>query len=241
MSYNGPKPMKSESFLTWWGCEIAGIPDSKPKKRDMDIKAFKAILKAGKLITLLLIVLTAGNKKVYSQDIEFKNSSISTGLGIGLNDGLRETGLGIVYSVGWQKSLGEKNKLRINPNMMFGGFLPIGVTDTRDQFYRMTSLGLNFHYDIITYRSLSIVTTGGGFFNYSRGLLGTGGWPEANNTSSDYFFTGYFGGNASLGLRIDPKRSKIAYKITPINIHLGNKYFILAYLMVGIDFKLMKQ
>jgi hypothetical protein len=146
MSCNGPKPMKSESFITCWGCEIAGIPNSKPKKRDMDIKASKAILKVGKLITLLLtlllIVLTAGNKKVYSQDIEFKKSSISTGLGIGVNEGLREIGLGLIYSVGWQKILGEKNKLRINPNMMFGGFLPIGVTDTRDQFYRITSLVL---------------------------------------------------------------------------------------------------
>jgi hypothetical protein len=207
----------------------------------MDIKAFKAILKAGKLITLLLIVLTAGNKKVYSQDIEFKNSSIRTGLGIGVNEGLREIGLGLIYSVGWQKSLGEKNKLRINPNMMFGGFLPIGVTDTRDQFYRITSLGLNFHYDLLRYKAVSIVTTGGGFMNYSRGLLGTGGSRDTNSISSDYFTTVYFGGNASIGLRIDPKRSKIAYKITPINIHLGNKDFLLAYLMVGIDFKLMKQ
>ena len=207
-------------------------------------KTCKAFVKSSRLATLFLtnfiIVLAASYNHVYSQDIEFKKSSISTGLGIGVNEGLREIGLGLIYSVGWQKSLGKKNKLRINPNMMFGGFLPIGVTDTRDQFYRITSLGLNFHYDLLRYKAVSIVTTGGGFFNYSRGLLGTGGWPEANNTSSDYFFTGYFGGNTSLGLRIDPKRSKIAYKITPINIHLGNKDFLLAYLMVGIDFKLKK-
>jgi hypothetical protein len=214
------------------------------KKADLHQYTFKTLSAIERwtthIIAVLILGLTSATNLVYAQDLEFKNSSISTGLGIGLNEGLRETGLGIVYSVGWQKSVGEKSKLRINPNMSFGGFLPIGVTDTRDQFYRITSLGLNFHYDIITYRSLSIVTTGGGFFNYSRGLLGTGGWPEANNTSSDYFFTGYFGGNASLGLRIDPKRSKIAYKITPINIHLGNKDFLLAYLMVGIDFKLKK-
>jgi len=210
----------------------------------MYIKKFKESVKFSKLTTLLLtsliIVLTVGNNHVYSQDIEFKNSSIRTGVGIGANEGLREIGLGLIYSIGWQRSLGEKNKLRINPNMMFGGFLPIGIMHTRDQFYRITSLGLNFHYDLFTYKAVSIVTTGGGFINYSRGLLGTGGSKDVNNTSSDYFTTIYFGGNASVGLRINPKRSKIAYEITPINIHLGNKDFILTYLMVGIDFKLKK-
>jgi len=207
-------------------------------------KTCKAFVKSSRLATLILtsfiIVLAAGNNHVYSQDIEFKKSSISTGLGIGVNEGLREIGLGLIYSVGWQKSLGEKNKLRINPNMMFGGFLPIGIIHTRDQFFRITSLGLNFHYDLLRYKAVSIVTTGGGFMNYSRGLLGTGGSRDTNSISSDYFTTVYFGGNASLGLRIDPKHSKIAYRITPINIHLGNKDFLLAYLMVGIDFKLKK-
>jgi hypothetical protein len=207
-------------------------------------KTCKSFVKTSRLATLILtsfiIVLAAGNNYVYSQDIEFKKSSISTGLGIGVNEGLREIGLGLIYSVGWQKSLGEKNKLRINPNMMFGGFLPIGIIHTRDQFFRITSLGLNFHYDLLRYKAVSIVTTGGGFMNYSRGLLGTGGSRDTNSISSDYFTTVYFGGNASIGLRIDPSRSKIAYKITPINIHLGNKDFLLAYLMVGIDFKLKK-
>jgi hypothetical protein len=207
-------------------------------------KTCKAFVKSSRLATLILtsfiIVLAAGNNHVYSRDIEFKKSSISTGLGIGVNEGLREIGLGLIYSVGWQKSLGEKNKLRINPNMMFGGFLPIGIIHTRDQFFRITSLGLNFHYDLLRYKAVSIVTTGGGFMNYSRGLLGTGGSRDTNSISSDYFTTVYFGRNASIGLRIDPSRSKIAYKITPINIHLGNKDFLLAYLMVGIDFKLKK-
>lgn len=209
----------------------------------MDIKNFKDSVKFGNLPALffisLITLLASGNNYVYSQDIEFKNSSIKTGVGIGVNEGLREIGFGLIYSVGWQKSLGEKNKLRINPNMMFGGFLPIGIIHTRDQFYRITSLQLNFHYDLFRYKAVSIVTTAGGFINYSRGLLGTGG-QDANNTRSDYFNTIYFGGNASIGLRINPKRSKIAYEIRPINIHLGNKDFILAYLMVGIDFKLKK-
>ena len=190
------------------------------------------------LLSVIIFLFTINN--IFSQEIEFKNSSIRTGVGIGINEGQREIGNGLVYSIGWQKSFGEKSKIRINPNMTFGGFLPIGITDTRDQFYRITSLGLNIHYDLIRYKAISIVTTGGGFINYSRGLLGTGGWPEANNNSSEYFYSLYYGGNVSIGLRIDPKKSKLAYEIRPINIHFGNNGFMLGYLMFGIDFKLKK-
>jgi hypothetical protein len=177
---------------------------------------------------------------VYSQENDFKKTSVKTGIGIGINAGLRETGMGLVYSVGWQKSVGEKNKLRINPNLTLGGFLPLGITDTRDQFYRMTTSGFNVHYDLIRYKAVSIVTTGGGFVNFSRGLLGTGGWPEENNHSSDYFYSLYFGGNASVGLRIAPQKSKLAYELRPFNIYVGNKGYLYSYIMFGVDFKLKK-
>ena len=200
----------------------------KLKKINNPIKSF--------LFSLTIILLTGNN--IYSQEIEFKKSSIKTGIGIGINEGQREIGNGLIYTIGWQKSYGKKSKIRLNLNMIFGGFLPFGITDTRDQFYRITSLGLNIHYDLIKYKAVSIVTTGGGFINYSRGLLGTGGWPEANNNNSEYFYSLYFGGNVSIGLRIAPKKSKLAYEIRPINIHFGNKGFMLGYLMFGIDFKL---
>ncbi len=187
----------------------------------------------------LFIFLMIGNKG-NTQEIEFKRSSIKTGIAIGINEGKRETGNGILYSIGWQKSIGEKKRARINPNLMIGGFSPVLITDTRDQFYRITSLGLNIHYDLIKYNAISIVTTAGGFINYSRGLLGTGGRPSANNNKSEYFNSLYFGGNASIGLRIDQKNSKLAYEIRPINIQAGNKEFILVYFMFGIDVKLKK-
>ncbi len=194
-----------------------------------------------KLLLLSLTVLLLTGNNIYSQEFEFKKSSIRTGIGFGINEGQREVGMGLIYSFGWQKSYGNKNEIRLNPNMIFGGFSSHGITDTRHQFYRITSLGLNIHYDLIKYKAVSIVTTGGGFINYSRGLLGTGGWPEANNNSSEYFYSLYFGGNASFGLRIDPKKSKLAYEIRPINIHFGNKGFMLVgYLMFGVDFKFKK-
>lgn len=197
-------------------------------------------IKQIKYLQLSLIILLLAGNKLFSQEVEYKSSSIKTGIGIGINDGDRETGMGLIYSLGWQKSIDKKGRLRINPNVLFGGFMPLAITDTRDQFYRITTLGLNLHYDLIKYKAVSIVTTVGAFTNYSRGLLGTGGWPEANNNRSEYFFSFYFGGNASAAIRIAPKNSKVAIEIRPLNIHFGNNYFFLAYNMFGIDFKLGK-
>ena len=55
----------------------------------------------------------AGNN-IYSQEIEFRRSSIRAGIGIGINEGQKEIGNGLVYSIGWQKSFGEKIRLETN-------------------------------------------------------------------------------------------------------------------------------
>ncbi len=211
--------------------------DYRHKNIKMDNRYFGCKLKITYLSILILLFIS---NKLNAQETEFKRTSIRTGIGIGFNEGKRETGMGLICSIGWQKSYGKKNKFRINPNLIIGEFTPIRITDTRDQFYRITSLGVNIHYDLIKYKAFSLVTTGGGFINYSRGLFGTGGSPEANNNSSEYFNSFYFGGNASIGIRINPKNSKLVYEFRPINIQFGNDYFMLGYVMLGIDIKLKK-
>lgn len=191
-------------------------------------------------ITFIFILISING---FSQEREFKKTSIKTGLGLSMNEGYNEMGVGLVYSVGFQKSYGKKDKLRINPNLMFGGFLPAGITDTRDMYYKLTNLGLDFHYDLIRIDVVSLVVTGGGFINYSRGLLGTGGMPDPglqNHYSSDYFLKMYYGGKVGLALRIDQKNKKCAYEIRPFNFQFGNEDFILATIMFGVDIKLEK-
>ncbi len=137
-----------------------------------------------------------------------------------------------------QKSYGENRRLRLNPNILLGSFrIYTFPTDTRDMMYKITSLEFNVHYDLVKKDGVSMVTTGGGFMNYSRGLLGTGGFPEENNNSSEYFHSVYFGGSASVGIRIDAKKSRLAYEIRPFNLYFGNKGYILWFFMFGIDFK----
>lgn len=194
-------------------------------------------MKLKKFLFTALLILTLFTVK--AQENEFTRSSIKTGIGIGFNDGEEESGFGLVYSIGYQKSFGEKERFRINPNLLIGGFSSYTITDTRDQFYRITSLGMNINYDVLRYKSVSLLITAGGFLNYSRGLFGNGG--EINtNSSSRYFHKIYFGGNAGIGLRINPPKSRFAYEIKPLNVAIGNKGFVLGYIMLGLDIKLKK-
>ena len=193
----------------------------------------KLLLKSIHLCCLILFM------KSYSQENIFNRSSIKTGIGIGFNDSREENGFGLVYNLGYQKSFGKKEKLRINPNLIIGGFSSNLVSDTRDQFYRITSLQMNVSYDVVRYKSFSLLLTTGGFGNYSRGLLGTGGELQ-NHKNSDYFYKFYYGGSLGIGFRINPPKSRIAYEIKPYNIQFGNKGFFLGYMMVGLEIKFKK-
>jgi len=189
------------------------------------------------LLNLAFLLLS---KQVYTQETGSSGTAVKASFGIGINSGKKETGNGLIYSIGWQKSLGKEHKIRINPNMMFGEFSPFAITDVRKQFYRITNLGFNLYYDLIRYRAVSLVVTAGGFMNYSRGLLGTGGPPELNHNRSEYFHHLYFGVNGSAGIRINSKKSRLAYEIRPVNIYYGTNEFILGYMMIGVDIKLKK-
>ncbi len=193
-----------------------------------------------KIIIGIIALLTIGINLCSAQNYGFKENSLKTGIGFGFNEGERETGIGLVYSIGLQKTVGRKQRLRLNPNLMIGGFIPFGITDTRDQFYRMTTLGYNLHYDLVKYKAVSIVTAIGPFVSYSRGLLGTGGDGYVRNNNSEFFNSFYFGGNFSIGLRIDSPKRKIAYEIRPISGMVGNNFFTLGYVMFGMDFKFKK-
>jgi hypothetical protein len=186
----------------------------------------------------LLIIIVFLSLKTNAQENDFTRSSIKTGIGVGVNEGIIESGAGIVYSVGYQKSFGKKEKFRINPNLLYGGFNSFGIDSTRDLFYRITSIGMNVNYDLVKYKVVSLFVTSGGFLNYSRGLFGTGG--ENENRDSMYFNQLYFGGTAGVGIRINSSKSRFAYEIKPLNAHFGNKFFSLGYLMLGLDIKIKK-
>lgn len=164
---------------------------------------------------------------VTAQNPENSNQWIDTGIGIGYNGGQDHGGFGMHYAVGWQKSLKNQNRLRLNPGLSLGNYGTFGIpTDTRDQFYSSVTAGVNIDYDLIRYQSLSLVVSGGGLVNYSYGLLGTGGDPEAHHYDESEFFNQlYFGGNASIGLRIENPQSRVAYEYKLLGLQGGFNHF----------------
>ncbi len=166
-------------------------------------------------------------------------SSLKTTAGIAINEGSREIGVGGVVQISYQKVF-YKNRLRIGPGIMAGSFLPFGITDQRDQYYRVTSIGLNCSYDLIKYKPLALFIEAGGNINYSRGLLGTGGMDQTTN-NSEYFYKAYYGAMVAAGLRITPRNSRVTYEISPFNICFGNDYFMMSSFKAGVDISLGKK
>lgn len=192
-------------------------------------------MKYYKLPTILIMLMLLSSFS-FAQENSSSNSSLKVGFGLGINDGERETGFGTLYSFGYQKSF-FNNRIRVSPYLMNGGFTSIGITDTRDQFYRTTSLGINGDLDIVKFKSLSLIVGAGAFANFSRGLLGTGGELDQDR-GSEYFYKMYYGVNAGTGLRIDPKSSRFAFELKPINVYVGTNYFILGFMQMNFDFKM---
>lgn len=192
------------------------------------------MMKKIKKILPVVLAVTLVSQMAFPQ--EFSKSSLKTAVGIGINEGKDEIGVGALILIGYQKTL-WKDRLRLTPNITSGNFIPFGITDTRDQYYRITSLGFNGYLDALKYKAVSLFIGTGVFMNFSRGLLGTGGWPEEGNTTSEYFLNYYYGGYLGAGIRIEPKGRRISYELTPINFQFGNDYFFTTYFKFGIDIK----
>ena len=54
-------------------------------------------------VSLVIILIST---KLFSQEKEFKKTSIKTGIGLAMNEGDKELGNGLVYAIGFQKSYG---------------------------------------------------------------------------------------------------------------------------------------
>lgn len=173
-----------------------------------------------------------------SQKNLFSKHSIKIGIGLGIDEGEKVTGIGFVYTIGYQRNFGKKEKLRISPILTSGSFNSKYVDDARDSFYQITNFGLLANYDLIKYKSVSLFLVAGGFVNYTRGMIGTGG--ENNIISSEYFNAFNYGGTTSFGIRINPLKSRISYEIKPMTISFGNKEYLFGYMMFGLDYKLKK-
>ena len=176
----------------------------------------------------------------HAQQTAGTGGAIQAAAGVGIQEGKEESGLGLVATLGYQKSLGATARWRLNPQLVYGEFSKQAFDDSRDQFFRTTSAGVAVHCDVVRYRAVALVVTGGAFVTYARGLLGTGGKLQPGTTGSRYFRELYVSGAGGFGLRISPATSRLAYEVRPLTLHVGPKFFALAYATLGLEIKLNK-
>ena len=170
---------------------------------------------------LLLILILLPFSEAFGQ--EFSKSSIKIGLAAGVSSGYYMDGLGLVYTIGYQKEI-WKDRFRFNPNLSIGNYSSKMFSDGRDQYFNSINIEANFYYDIVKVNSFSLVVGCGTMINNSKGLLGTGGMDiPTSPQSSEYFSKYHLGGNLSGGFRINSPNKRTAINILPINIHFGNQ------------------
>jgi len=189
-------------------------------------------------VWVLLLGVAAPVYHAMAQDTIRPRTSIPVKIGLGIHEGDGEIGVGFLYSVGWQKSMGRKHKIRINPQLTMGEFHGGFLTDVREQYYRISLYEFNVHYDLVRIGAFSLVTSAGVFGEYSRGLFAAFSTMDGHYIPEAYFHHFYVGGRVSMTLRLTPKRSRWAFEWRPLSIYLGNRYLWGYAMMFGMDIPL---
>ena len=168
---------------------------------------------------------------------EFSKNSVKIGLGIGVSSGYYMDGIGLAYTIGYQREI-WKDRFRFNPNFSIGNYSSPKYSDGRDQYFSSRNLEVNLFYDIGNANSISLVVGCGAMINNSKGLLGTGGMEDSTSPHySEYFNKYYVGGNLSAGFRFDSPNKRVAINILPINIRFASQLTEM-YAKIEIDIKL---
>lgn len=187
-------------------------------------------------MTLISILFLLSFSSAFGQP--FSKNSIKMGVGIGGSFAPMNynEGFGFTYSFGYQREL-KNSRIRLNPNFSIGHYSSRFTTDVPDLYFNSITIETIVFYDLIKLNAFSLVIGGGGLINNTRGLEGTGGFSQSNQTSqyiNDFHWGGYLGG----GFRINPPNKRIAINIMPFNFHIGNNDFAEVYAKLEMDVKL---
>lgn len=191
---------------------------------------------SAKLSVIFALFLIMFSQKVYSQD--FSKNTLKLGFGLGVSMGRNTDGLGINYSIGYQREIWN-DRWRFNPNLSIGTYSSKRVMDARDQYFSSYNLDAILFYDLLRGNTSSVVIGAGLLLNNSRGLLGTGGkdnYSDPNPVSSEYFSYYSAGGYLGAGIRLNSPNKRTVICIMPLNLHFGNDFTEL-HMRVEVDFK----
>lgn len=166
----------------------------------------------------------------------FRRNAIKVGTGFGFEESYSSfEGIGFFYSVGYQRSFSDSYRWRLSPNLTMSEY-GFSSLHSPSFFYRKTKLSMDFHYDFLRVKALSVVTMFGAYIDYRRGYV--------NNLSSNSY-RGYrgrfndvtFGVNGALGLRVAPKFGKTAFELKFMSGQIDNALNTEATVVFTVDFR----
>jgi hypothetical protein len=184
------------------------------------------------VISILIFLCTIS----FAQDTLYSRNSLKLSGAIGVNETKIESGVGLMFSAGFQRSF-LKDRVRINSTLMTGKYTHLFSKSAAFEHYRMNSLDLNTFVDVIKFRSFSLFAGTGFFLNNSVGIHGIGEAADAF-TGSKHFNKTYYGLNFGTGFRVDSNKSRLAQEFSLFNGAYGNNGFWLEYFKFGLDYKL---
>lgn len=185
---------------------------------------------------LFIYVLLSVMAYAQTQTPTFSKNALRYGLGAGLADTHKSTGVGLNFSVGYQRTV-INDRFRINPNFLYGYYNANLISDVPDQWFNSLNLQFLFHGDIIRYKAFSITLSTGAVFNNTRGLIGTGGENQTTNRS-EYFSLWHTASYISGCLRINPAKSAVAFELSPLTIQANSSRFFEGGIRLSMDVKL---
>lgn len=187
---------------------------------------------------VLVILISLIGSSALAQEADFSAHGIKLGFGLGASMGARMEGVGLNYSIGYQKDV-WKDRLRFNPNFSIGHYSARFVEDSRDEFFNVINIEANMYYDLIRFESFSLLVGTGAWGNMQFGLQGTGGDPDmvVRPQSSEYGRDFRFGVAAIGGFRIANPWRRTGLNIILINLHRGNKDYLESHVKVELDIK----
>lgn len=196
---------------------------------------YKALKWSHLLLMIVAIMLSSAS---YGQCSSRQSKSIAAGMGYSYNGGAVEGRSGLVYTFSYQNKIGRRDQLRFSPNFTFGTYKGAGGYKGRDEFYRVSSIGIDLNYDVVRIKHISLVSSVGVLGAYSRGLLGTGGY-EPNFMGSEYFNRVYGAAKAAVAIRINKPTSRVAMELVPASLSLGPNHFNWTMAMFKLEYKLI--
>lgn len=169
---------------------------------------------------------------------EFSGTAVFGGLGFGFSENALADGIGVNFSMGYQRTINER--FRLISSLSSGAYSGDGVLDAPDSYFSSSSLKLNLNFDVIRIKRFSAFIGSGMALNYSDGLVGTGGDPQR---SSSFYFNEWNGAIAALmGLRVNPEHIPFAWELLLLDaIFNQEEFFNLTFLRFRMFVKLNKK